>query len=67
MPVWFEITIPTLLSSAIGLQFFILKKLMDHEKQLYRLVSDRESEKRTIASVHSDIESRLRTLEREIL
>lgn len=35
-----------------------------HEKQIYRLVSDRESEKGTLARVHRDYENRLRSLER---
>lgn len=43
---------------------WVMLKVMDHEKQLFRLVSDRESEKGTIARVHNDFESRLRVLER---
>lgn len=48
----------------LGATGWVLIKLVDHERQLYRLVSDRESEKRTIANVHSDFEGRLRRLEK---
>ncbi len=42
-------------------------RLSDHAKQLFRLVSDRESEKETIARVHSDMEHRIRHLEQSII
>lgn len=48
----------------LGITGWILTTLIKHEKQLYRLVSDRESEKSTIARVHSDFETRIRNLER---
>lgn len=48
---------------ALALTAWILTTLVKHEKQLFRLVSDRESEKTTIARVHSDFELRLRKLE----
>lgn len=50
----------------LGLTAWVLTTLIKHEKQLYRLVSDRESEKSTIARVHSDFESRIRQLERRL-
>lgn len=49
--------------TGLGLTAWILTTLIKHERQLYRLVSDRESEKGTIARVHSDFETRLRKLE----
>lgn len=52
-------------SVIIGLLSWVLIKLTEHDKQLYRLVSDRESEKRSVASVHSDHEARIRALERK--
>lgn len=48
----------------LTLTAWILATLVKHEKQLYRLVSDRESEKGTLARVHSDFELRIRALER---
>lgn len=48
----------------IALQSWILLKLIDLDRQVYRLVSDRESEKGTMARIHSDFERRLRLLER---
>lgn len=49
-----------------AIQTWALTKILEHEKQLYRLVSDRESEKDTIARVHNDFESRLRKLEQRV-
>lgn len=47
----------------LGILSWFFIKIVHHEKQLYRLVSDRESEKRSIANVHNDFEQRLRILE----
>jgi hypothetical protein len=47
----------------IGLQSWILTKIVAHEKQLYRLVSDAESEKDTRRRAAEALEKRLRTLE----
>lgn len=47
----------------VTLQIWILLRMIDHEKQIFRLVSDRESEKFTISRVHSDFETRIRFLE----
>lgn len=47
----------------VALQIWILLRMIDHEKQIFRLVSDRESEKFTISRVHSDFETRIRSLE----
>lgn len=63
MPDWAIGLISILLSSVIGLQCWIIKQLITHEKQLYRLVSNAESEKGARARVHSDFETRLRKLE----
>lgn len=52
------------ITTGIALQSWILVKLTNLDKQVYRLVSDRESEKGTMARIHSDFEARLRLLER---
>lgn len=62
---WILAIFATLATVQIGLQSWILITLFNHERQIYRLVSDRESEKGTISRVHSDFEIRLRALERK--
>lgn len=47
----------------IGLQAWILTKIVAHESQIYRLVSDAESEKETRARRNEDTEKRIRALE----
>lgn len=64
MPEWVLVALFSSLSTImIGLQAWILTKLVAHEKQIYRLVSDAESEKGTRNRIHSDFETRLRALE----
>lgn len=63
MQEWLIAVFGALATVIIAMQTWILSRLVDHEKQLFRLVSDRESEKGTIARVHNDFEKRLRELE----
>lgn len=53
----------TLSTVMIGLQAWILTKIVAHEKQIYRLVSDAESEKDTRRRASDAMEKRIRTLE----
>lgn len=64
MPEWAIALISILLTGVIGLQCWIIKQLIVHEKQLFRLVSNAKSEKGTRARINADIETRLRNLER---
>lgn len=53
-----------LLFLVIGFCLFgLYRRFTSNDKQLYRLVSDAESEKGTRRRINSDIENRLRSLE----
>lgn len=64
MPTWQLAAFSTWLTLMCGVQLWIMRILWMHEKQLYRLVANYESEKENYRDKHKDFEDRIRNLEK---